>query len=224
MSLESRIADFKETIQPLILDPEGTHHVFNSKQHGQKLDFEKIPQGGPEYDEWVGITADGIMEFYDPCPRYLIGVANGTNDFSIDVAGRLIDMGQNVTALTSVKREGASSILDARSVHELRNLHNGIASHSEFPAGFVVLEDAATTGLSSAEVADDLVLWGNGSIGWLEVLNTWQRTAELPELIGRAMAYRSLIIELLPTYSATDCQTLEDGFCRRWGDPIPHGE
>lgn len=224
MSWESRISDFKETIQPLIMDPKGTHHIFKSNQHGQKLDFERIRSISSVYDEWVDITAEAILKLFKSCPRYLVGVADGTNNFAIDVAGKLIDDGLKVTALTSVKREGASSILDQRSVQELRNLHNGIATHSETPAEFVILEDTATTGLSTAEVADDLALWGNGSIDSVEVLNTWQRTPELPELIGRGIVYQSLVVELLPTFSASDCRTLEEGFCRRWGEPIPHGE
>jgi orotate phosphoribosyltransferase-like protein len=186
-----------------ILDPEGIHHEFRGGLHGQKLDFEKIDETGSLYDEWVVRTADFVRAEFRALPDAVIGVAEGTNRFAIDVARRL---GEEVVGLVSKKNDSDKNIL------ELSEPAQDYISSRE-PEFLVVLEDVGTTGSNSAQVADACLEAGADDVA---VVVTWQRWFVLDRLDEIGIPYKALIRERLPAYKPEDCH-----FCQQGWELVP---
>lgn len=190
-----------------VLDPEGTHHEFASGMHGQKLDFDNIASGDPLYPEWVDATVTFLEEEYSPLPEVLIGVANGTNRLSLDVARHF---GGYMLGLVSAKdtENNKKLYLPEDTKEALKRAQPGLA---------VVLEDVGTTGSNSVQVA----VAAAGYVPTVEVLTTWQRRSSLERLVAENIPYSAIINDPLPTFSPEACQTDPNGFCARGWDFIP---
>ena len=197
-------------IDGCLLDPEGVHHEFASGMHGRKLDFDKIPDYGSLIDLWIDAVADSIR---DTLPRKklgklaLVSVANGTNRIVPRVAENL---GNDTHALLTEKSSAKSVRLTAEAEAIMPRINDG---------AFVVIEDVATTGLTSASAS--LALRSAGATDIL-VMSTWQRRERLEELDAIGVPYVSVINEVLPTLSKEACNS--SGPCSQGWLYIEHGK
>lgn len=199
-------------IEAGVLDPEGTHHEFKSGMHGQKLDFDVIPDDSDLYREWVDVTADYIAFELTEFPEIILGVANGTNRLALDVARRFSDL--TIGLVTEKDPKDKNRIL----LTELgRRAIKGIQ-----PDHILVLEDVGTTGSSSVQPAVSArELLNNKTDQSVTVLTTWKRRPTLEKLDEQGIPHQAIIDEPLTTYSPEDCRDLEQGFCYRGWEFIP---
>jgi hypothetical protein len=192
-----------------VLDPEGVvHHEFVSGNHGRMLDFDKISTDSDFYIDWVAIYARTVLATYeDELPDALVGIANGANRLSKSVAGLL---GEQVLGLTTVKIDAKSVQLD----------DEALAAIEKRGLKFVVtIEDVGTTGSTTSTAIEHLREVG---VERVESMNGWQRNAALPRLDALDVPYHAVILEPLPMFTAADCLSDKDGYCR-WGIPlVPH--
>lgn len=211
MSVDSlRVEVFKvKLLEAGVRDPIGLHHVFTDGGHGQKLHFDTIADDSELFREWATVTADFLRDTYEPLPEVLLGVANGGNRLAIAVAEEL---GGTVVGLETVKKPkpAKGTELSARARHIIGLLKPSLA---------VVVEDVGTTGSTSLTAATAALEAGADRT---EVVNTWQRREKLEYLIGAGVTYHSVIKEVLPTYTAEDCQA--NGFCAQGWELIPYGK
>lgn len=209
--LDQQVAHFRESIigSGIVLDPEGTHHEFVSGMHGQKLDFDKIESGSPLYQEWVDVNAAFIKDKYPSIPTFILGVANGTNRLSEDVAPVL---GGDVDGLITEKDEDNSKII--RLTHMADK-----AIRMVQPELVVVVEDVGTTGSNSVQAA---VAAKEAGAKRVEVVTTWKRRRKLERLEEAGIPYQAIIDEPLTTYSPGECEA--EGFCARGWEFIPRGK
>lgn len=191
---------FKEHLfaYPDFFDPEGTHHEFVSGLHGQKLDFDTIPNDSELYKEWVDVNARYIADGFDPLPAAILGVANGTNRLALDVARKL---DSRVLGLESEKDPN-----DSRKLY--LSDHAEIAITMVRPELVVVVEDVGTQGTNSVQPAKAA---RNAGAKHVEVVTTWKRRAQLEKLDEAEIPYRAIIDQELPTYTPEQCRKL--GFC-----------
>jgi orotate phosphoribosyltransferase len=182
-----------------VLDPKGIHHEFRGGLHGQKLDFGKIDVASPLYSEWVEKTAGFLGSEFPKLPDAVIGVAEGTNRFALDVAKKL---GEGVVGLVSQKNDSDKNVL------ELSESAQEYISSRE-PGFLVVLEDVGTTGSSSVQVADASLESGAEDVA---VVVAWQRRIALDRLDAVGIPYRALIREILPDYESDACHFCQEGW------------
>lgn len=189
----------------LVMDPEGVHHEFVSGLHGQKLDFDNIPEDSELYRDWVGVNVDFIRNTYTQIPGALIGVANGTNRLARDVGAVMFG---ETTALPSAKDpENSKRLYLPEYTHKFLEIMQ--------PKLAIVLEDVGTTGSNSVQVAEAAL---DAGAEYVEVVLTWQRRAQLERLREAKIPYRSIIEEALPTFTPGvdgTCATDPNGFCAR---------
>lgn len=182
-----------------VLDPEGEHSEFVSGMHGQKLDFDTIETGSELYQEWVQANNDFLIAELNDIPEVLLGVANGTNRLSEDVARNFHPTA--VTGLVSEKDPQNSKIL------RLTKVANEVIRTAK-PNLVIVLEDVGTTGSNSVQVAAAAHEAGAKDV---LVVPTWKRRERLERLDEAGIRYQALIDEPLPTYTPEACR--EIGFC-----------
>ncbi len=196
---EGEIEVFRQHIlETGVLDPEGTHHEFVSGLHGQKLDFDTIPNDSELYKEWVDVNVRYIADRFDPLPTAILGVANGTNRLALDVARKL---DSRVLGLESEKDPNDSRKLYLSDRAE-------IAITMVRPELVVVVEDVGTQGTNSVQPAKAAK---NTGAKHVEVVTTWKRRAQLEKLDEAEIPYRAIIDQELPTYTSEQCRKL--GFC-----------
>lgn len=181
-----------------VMDQEGVHHELKAGEHGQKLDFDAIPSDSGLYRAITRVAADFIAEEFPELPQFIIGVANGTNRFALDTARHF--EGQVSGAVSEKDKHD-------KSLQRISRVARSLITVWE-PELVVVLEDTATTGSSSVQVAQQALWFGAKHV---EVVNVVQRRPQLERLDENDIPYRSMITELLPSYSAEECQA--DGFC-----------
>jgi hypothetical protein len=181
-----------------VLDREGIHHEFSKGMHGQKLDFDVIPDNYPLYREWIDVAASYISDSFPRLPQVIVGVANGTNRVALDTARKFDG---RVFGAVSEKDKQNSKILYLASM-------TGRLIRAMKPEFVVVIEDVGTTGSNAVQVARQVLEAGAQSV---EVINTWQRRPQLELLDEAGIPHRAIINEPLPTYSPEDCATR--GFC-----------
>jgi hypothetical protein len=85
----------------------------------------------------------------------------------------------------------------------------------------LIIEDVGTTGSQSVVVIKELQGMGVTNI---HEVNTWRRNPTLPRLDELGIRYDSMIAEVLPTYTKSDCENLPDGFCNQGVLLIPRGQ
>lgn len=192
----------------IVLDPEGTHHEFVSGMHGQKLDFDNIPDDTPLYREWVDTTTRFLVTTYDPLPKVIVGVANGTNRLARDVGTKLF--GYSHSAPSAKDPENSKRLYLPDWAGRL------IAALT--PELVVVLEDVGTTGSNSVQVAQAVLDAGAQSA---EVVVSWQRREQLERLDEAEVPYRAVIYDPLPTFTPEACAAEAEGFCARNWKFIP---
>lgn len=193
-----------------IVDPNGVHHEFVSGLHGQKIDFDSVPDESDLFQEWVAVFGDAIDLRY-PAQDYpkivVMSVANGTNRVVDPIAERL---GPRATAIQTVKVSAKAVELTPEAIEKLLRAD---------PDMVVAAEDVGTKGTTSASaVVSARKVW-NGPI---EAMNTWQRRPELEELIGIGATYSSIIFEPMPSLTPEQC--LSTGFCAQGWQFIEHAK
>jgi hypoxanthine phosphoribosyltransferase len=210
--LQTSVNNFRDRVltDPVaVLDPEGVvHHQFVSKNHGRKLDFDKIPTDSDFYIDWVSIYARVIRARYqDGLPDALVGIANGANRLSKSVSHLL---GEKVLGLVTVKIDEKTVILDDEALEAIE------AGKVKFA---LTIEDVGTTGGTIATAVDHL---REAGVSHIEAITIWQRNPSLPRLDALEVPYSSVILEPLPMFSPEDCAT--EGFCAQGIFLIPHGK
>ena len=185
-----------------VLDPPKVHHEFVSGKHGRKLDFDTIETGSDLYNEWVDVNVGFIVDEFPRTPEVILGVANGTNRLSLDVARRF--NGQSL-GLVSEKDPRNSKILS------LNWLAARVIRAIE-PELVVVVEDVGTTGSNSVQVAVQARELGAKKV---IVVPTWQRQPSLGKLDEAGISYVPIIGQTLPTFDKEDCEI--NGFCAEEG-------
>ena len=211
--LQRQIDDFRDRIltdSVGVLDPEDLHHEFVSGNHGKKLDFDKIQkeQDFDLYTEWVSLYARSIHALYGGrIPDALVGIANGANRLSTDVAGLL---GKKVMGLTTVKIDTKTVKLDDEAIDAIRSGNIKFA---------LTIEDVGTTGSTTSSVISEL---RDEGVKRIESITTWQRNPSLPRLDEYCIPYSSLISEPLPMFSPEDCVSDPEGYCFQGITLIPH--
>lgn len=197
-----------------IMDPEGVHHGFVSGVHGQKLDFDKVSDGSELFGEWVDVSAHDINVHHLYLPRFVLGVANGTNRLALAVADRLTDISEGTEQV-----EGLVSAKDPDNRKRLFLPEVTLeAISAEEPELVVIVEDVGTRGTNSVQVAEQALLAGAKDV---VVQVTWQRGIALTRLEERGVRYRAIIKEHLPDFEPEACRSAEDGFCRRGWQFVP---
>ncbi len=185
-----------------ILDDETIHHEFVSGKHGRKLDFDLIETGSEFYAQWVSAMVQYIKDTYDEQPDVILGVANGANRLAVSVAAGL---GGGTVGLMTEKDSPKSS-----------RLHKSVLDYiGGFKPRFVlVVEDVGTAGTTSATAAQKALEAGAQTAS---VLNTWQRREHLERLEEAGIDYKSMIVELMPTYEPEECE-----YCKSGVELVPH--
>jgi orotate phosphoribosyltransferase len=181
-----------------VLEHVGEHSEFASGMHGQKLDFDKIPDGSDLYTEWVDTNVSFIKDQFPNLPEIIVGVANGTNRLALDVARKF-----NGDIIGAVSRKDESDDKKLYLSDVTRKLVRCLR-----PEFVLVVEDVGTTGSNSVQVAEQLV---RARAQRVEVLTTWKRRPHLERLDEAKIPYRAIIDEQLPTYLPAGCKA--DGFC-----------
>lgn len=199
--LEQKLIEFG------VLDPERVHHEFSQGLHGQKVDFDKIDEEDPIFDEWAEATAGFIEREYPLQPDALIGVAKGTNRLAKAVARKV---GEGILFLATEKNDQAKPILTEEARLQVEEFK---------PVFALVTEDVGTVGTNSLAAAQSALAAG---IPRVEVLNTWQRSSTLTLLEEAGVEYRSIIRHILPSYTPEECRG-EGGLCGAGWELIPYG-
>lgn len=212
--LQGEVNDFRDRIMtdPTgVLDPEGQyHHEFVSGNHGRKLDFDKILTGTDFYIEWVSVYARAVREVYaDRLPDALVGIANGANRLSTDVAHLL---GVNVLGLTTEKLDAKTVALDEAAREAIEGGEIRFA---------LTIEDVGTTGGTTSTAIEDLRASG---VRRIESVNFWQRNAALPKIAAHRVPHWAVIPEPLPMFAPEDCPVNPEGYCAQGVPLIPHGK
>lgn len=190
------------------MDPAGTHHIFASGRHGQKMDFDKIPTHSELFRSWVDITAEYVMRLKGNQKNLLLfGVANGANRLAKHVAYKV----PGTIGLETRKDEDKSIHLTRKGLDAIRKYQ---------PREVLILDDVGTRGTNMAMVAREIL---DAGVASPHGLVTWQRSPRLDRLDELGVAYTAIIKEMMPDYSLPECEQLPEGFCHRWGPPIPHG-
>jgi len=207
--LDQQVETFKQNIigSGYVLDPEGTHHEFVSGMHGRKLDFDNIEDDSLLYREWVDVNASFLRENYLELPRFVLGVANGTNRLSRDVASRFED--SEILGFETEKDPNNSKVIGL--THRAFKFINIMR-----PQFVLVLEDVGTTGSNSVQAA---VAAKEAGAQRVEVLTTWKRRENLEKLDEKDIPHQAIIDQVLPTYSAEEC--VIKGFCAKNWEFIP---
>lgn len=185
-----------------ILDDETVHHEFVTGMHGRKLDFDKILTGSEFYKQWVAVMVRFIQETFETQPDMILGVANGANRLAVSIAAGL---GNGTIGLMSEKESSKSSRLHKSVVDVIEGFR---------PRFVLVVEDVGTAGTTSATCAQKALEAGAQTVS---VLNTWQRREHLERLEEAGVDYKSMIVELMPTYEAVDCE-----YCKKGIKLVPH--
>lgn len=189
-------------------DAEDVHHEFVGGMHGRKIDFDAIDGDSPLFDEWLAMIVATIKKLYSPerlKDVVLVSVANGTNRVVPTVTEML---GNGATYLLTEKASPKSGKLTAEALAKMPALTNHF---------FIVIEDVATKGTTSASVVQDLRANGGHDI---EVINSWQRREPLEELDAVDVPYHAIIKEILPTFTPEECAT--SGLCAAGSRLIEH--
>lgn len=212
--LKGDVANFRERIlgDPTgVLDPEGEiHHEFVSGNHGRKLDFDKIEVGTDFYIDWVAIYARAVLATYPRrLPDALIGIANGANRLSTNVAQLL---GGKVLGLTTIKQDAKSVTLDDEALEAIARNNVRFA---------LTIEDVGTTGGTSATVVPGL---REAGVVRIESMNFWQRNVSLPRLAALRIPHSAVILDPLPMFSPDACATEPDGYCAQGIALIEHSK
>jgi orotate phosphoribosyltransferase len=179
-----------------VLDAEDLHHEFVSGMHGRKLDFDKIETGSEFYLQWVDVCVNFIRENYNPLPDIILGVANGANRLAVSIAAGL---GEGTLGLMTEKESPKSS----RFYPSVEDVIRGYK-----PKHVLVVEDVGTAGTPSATAALKALEAGAQTVS---VLNTWQRRERLEKLEEAGVEYRSIIVEMMPTYEPDQCEYCKTG-------------
>lgn len=194
----------------IVLDPDKVHRQFTGDMHGQKLDFDNIPDDHPLMQEWIEILEENLREIY--APRHLgkialLGLEKGTTRLVEPLVERL---GRPWTAAYTEKiGPGAREVrLTKNSVIRLQIMQ---------PDVIIELEDASTEGTVAASAAVDVRKYGPWPI---EMLTTWQRREQLEKLQALEVPYHAVIYEPLLTYKPEEC--LATGFCADGWKLIPY--
>ncbi len=196
---------FREDLESIIDSP-GVHHEFSRGMHGRKIDFDKISDESQLYQDWLAITEGTLRERYSPLPEVIVGVANGTNRVSRDLARRL-----GIVGLETYKPEK-----DPRTI--LLSMHAMNIIRAMRLRRLVVIEDVGTTGSNSVQPA--LAARDQLHVPDVSVLLTWQRRSHLELLDGADIPYGAIINDEQPTYSPEECAS--DGYCAAGWQLIPH--
>lgn len=198
-----------------VVDPEGVHHEFVSLVHGQKIDFDAIPEGSDLLAEWEDVVAETVDNQF-PTKKYprgivLLGIANGTNRLVAPVANKA---GERFTP-AHTKKVGSKIVeLTDEAKRTIRELN---------PSLILGCEDVGTTGFTSATA----VMSARSLVQSLRmdteirIINTWQRSELLPELRALQVPYSSIIFEPMPAYEPETCR--ESGFCADGWELVLHG-
>jgi orotate phosphoribosyltransferase len=186
----------REIEQSEAVDPVGVHHEFTQGMHGRKIDLEKFMEDPSCMRLVVVETHIFIEENYNPLPKVLVSVANGTNQLVQEVARSL---GCHVDFVLTEKTENGVAL----------TLEGAEQIREEQPDFALVIEDTATTGGTSGAVAAELDAQG---VRRVEVLNVVQRISKLVHLIGAGVVYKSMIdgSDWIETYEPEDCQHCRD--------------
>lgn len=199
------LGNFKQKLERAILDVKGTHHEFAYGSHGRKLDFDLIKDDSTLYATWVQVVADTIREKYQKVPDAILGVANGTNRLSRDVANVL-----GVAALHTIKVSPKEVALTDESLDLLRIMKSGFV---------VVVEDVGTSGGTAYSAARNALENGATKV---EVLFTWKRQLELRAFEKGDIPYQAIIDEPLPTFTEEQCRA--KGYCAQGWRLIEHSK
>jgi len=195
-----RIGEFRgHLLDEGIRDPAGTHHEFSQGMHGLKWDFDDIPDDSELFHEWVGISADFIVDNYEILPNVLLAIANGTNRVVRPVTEIL---GGGVIALETEKKPGSKSeiIIPPKARLIIAKLINPFV---------LKIDDVGTTGASIASAG--LKVRKINPSAHLEALVTLKRSLTLPHLDKIDVPYKSIIDEPEEDYTKEDCE--DHGYC-----------
>jgi len=208
------VAEFIEVVKyEGILDPEGVHHEFVDGDHGQKLHGEVFEQNPDTFADWVTLNAQQIREAgMGRAP--VLSVANGTNNL-VRALGKHEHL--DVPGLTTTK--------DHRGIITLSHLAVEVLV-SICPSRLSIVDDIGTTGsqvLKVAGLVTELAETHSFEPPRFEAFYTWQRTPVLKHLVNADIPAHVLHKEVLPTFSAVDCQRNPDGFCARGWKLVAHG-
>jgi len=185
---------FKNMLDAGLVDIEGVHHPLSFGWHGQKVDFDKIPDESVLFQEVVDLTADRINRKYKSFGNIaLLSVANGTNRFVEPIA----EVAGELTPLLTEKTPDLKLTTNAEEV---------ICSN-EFSM-VLVLEDVGTTANNSSVVARKARLAGAKHV---EVLNILRRSPSLPQLTAWGIPYDQVIYHPMPSFTPDECSKV--GFC-----------
>jgi orotate phosphoribosyltransferase len=203
----SDVESFKQNIIDCgyVLDQAGTHSEFVSGMHGRKLDFDNLDQkSDPLYHEWIDVQQEFITKTFSKVPKFILGVANGTNRVAYSLGERF--KGQTIP-FASRKNEKASKEIY---LPELAKT----ALWAMRPSLVLVVEDVGTTGSNSVQVARQALESGADEA---IVVTTWKRRANLERLDEASIEYLAIIDDPLPTFTPEDCVSDPSGFCaRQW--------
>lgn len=203
-SLENLTQRFKDDAWPVILDPEGEHSEFVPKingdiMHGRKRDYGRIKVGSQLYWQWINLWSSFMQETCER-PDMIVGTANGTNPVALDLADQL---GWHVSGVATLKPPDGIVILGSSARTAIEAIK---------PKRVKLIDDEGTTGTTTARLAVELLDMG---VEDLEAIYSSQRREELEYLGNLGIAYRSMIVDPLPTFTAEDCRTLPEGLCRQ---------
>ena len=191
-----------------VLDPDTLHHEFVSKNHGRKLDYDKIDSSTDFYIEWVAIYARALLQIYPTRPPdALVGIANGANRLARSVGNLL-----GILALETTKVDEKTVALNEDAIVEIDDNNVKFA---------VTIEDVGTTGGTTCTAVEDLHRVG---VPRVESVNFHQRNLVLPRLETARTPHYAVIREQLPMFSPEECLNNPDGYCAQGKELVRHGQ
>lgn len=197
------------------VDPEGVHREFHSGMHGQKANFDDIPEDDPLFEDWVDINVEAIEEiqeeFLQPVD-VVLGTANGANRPIDRIVSKL---GRPTIGLKTRKDPTGFVTLTPQGWRKIHGRQSGLV---------VVVEDVGTTGYNSSNAATGACKAGAKRV---VVLNTIQRCPELHWLDEAArfhpISHRAIIERDMPTLKPEVCRAV-GGMCAKGWELIPKGQ
>ncbi len=212
-------AQFEQSIVELGIKDQDCHHEFTTGLHGEKLDFDVIAPGTPEWGMWVQLSAAETRQLFSgPSAPCLVSLANGTLEVTEAIAAELNTHG-NYDDQVLVAHTEKFVVNDQKIVRLTEAAKRLIAYYGIEQA--LEIDDAATTGSTTAMPIPKLREFGMEDI---RVLYAWLRNPRLPYLDEQNVPYYGLIDgHYLPDFSPEECR--DHGFCAE--DPprplIPYG-
>lgn len=207
----ANVGEFKEHVLTSgALDPVGVHHEFASGAHGRKLDFDTVQSSDELYRQWVDVNQDALRS-YGGSIIGVMGIANGTNRLAADVAERL-----DVRSLQTHKTIDNKVAVNPDSVEWL------MSQGSENEGLVIALEDVGTTGNTALHAIRHAIRSRNtpDNVASVGCLVTFQRSESLRAFDDAGISYKSIIQQVLDTYTPEQCQI--EGYCAKGWQFIPH--